>query len=173
MSNEICGHPTADDDPCQLPASFDDDRCHHHTDTPEGPEDVGRPSKLTKQRQEDIAAAVEQGASWNEATRKNGVHPETARTWLRKGEEQEEGVYAEFHSRLTRAKGEGEGTYRQALLRIAIENNDTATLMTMLKQRYPEEWGDVDRGDQAGGGSVTLYNEAPEDIDALVKALGE
>jgi len=157
---DVCGHPTAEDEPCQLPAAYDDGKCHHHTQIPEGPEDVGRPTKLTKDRQERIAQAIEQGASWNEATRKNGVHPETARTWLKKGDDQEEGVYAEFHGRLTRAKGEGEASYRTALMQIAIENDDTATLMTMLKQRYPDEWGDVDRGDQAGDQTVINVPES-------------
>ena len=170
MTEDTCGHETADETPCKLPASFPDDKCHHHTDH-EGPEDAGRPTKLTKERQENIAHAIEQGASISEAARKNGIHREQFYTWLSKGEDQEEGVYAEFHDRLTRARGQGESTYRTALMQIAIENNDTATLMTMLKQRYPDEWGDVDRGDQAGASNIQLYNEAPEDMDALVKAL--
>jgi len=33
--------------------------------------------------------------------------------------------------------------------------------MSMLKQRYPDEWAEVDRGEQAGGVQVVL----PEDAD--------
>jgi len=173
MTDEICGVTTADGDPCQNRAG-DNGNCWIPSHNPDSDEENphGRPTKLTKERQEKIASAIEQGSSWNEATRKNDVHPETARTWLNKGEEQNEGVYADFHGRLTRAKGQGEASYRSALMQIAIENNDTATLMTMLKQRYPESWGDVDRGDQAGA-EIQIFDKAPENIDELVDALQE
>jgi transposase-like protein len=165
-----CGHIKNDGDPCTYTAKYEDGKCGHHTDV-EGPEDAGRPTKLTKERQENIAHAIEQGASISEAARKNGIHRETFINWMNRGEDQDEGVFAEFFDRLTRARGQGEATYRTALMQIAIENNDTATLMTMLKQRYPDEWGDVDRGDQAGGSNIQLFNKAPEDMDALIDAL--
>jgi hypothetical protein len=50
-----------------------------------------------------------------------------------------------------RARGEGEAKYRTTLMKLAEETGDTATLMAMLKQRYPEAWSEVDRGEQADG----------------------
>jgi len=151
--DDVCGHPTADDTPCQHPTTDDGDadRCwiDAHNDAPTESGDPGRDPKLTRERQERIAQAIESGASIAEASRKNGIHRETFRTWMKRGEEQEEGIYADFFGRLTRARGEGEATYRDALIDIAKETGDTATLMAMLKQRYPDEWAEVDRGEQA------------------------
>jgi transposase-like protein len=156
----VCGVKTADGTPCQNPAN---ENGHCWIEAHGGDVEPGRDSKLTKERQEAIAGAIEQGASISEAARKNGIHRETFYRWMSKGEEQEEGPYADFHDRLTRARGQGEASYRTALMQIAIENNDTATLMAMLKQRYPDEWGDVDRGQQSGG--VEVFLEAPETIE--------
>lgn len=142
---ELCGADTTKGGTCQNAA----DSCPWHN-VDEQP-DTGRDPKLTKERQENIAAAIENGASISEAARKNGIHRETFHNWMKRGEDQEEGIYAEFFDRLTRARGEGEASYRDALVEIAKETGDTATLMAMLKQRYPESWGDVDRGEQADG----------------------
>lgn len=148
MGDDICGHPTADGTPCENPAS-EGDSCWIPAHGGSA-ENHGRDPKLTKERQESIAAAIESGSSISEAARRNGIHRETFTNWMNRGEEQDEGIYADFFDRLTRARGEGEARYRKALIAIAEENGDTATLMAMLKQRYPEAWQDVDRGEQAG-----------------------
>ena len=167
MSDDICGHPTEGGEPCQNPAT-DGDSCWIKSHG--GHAEPGRDPKLTKERQENIASAIEQGASISEAARKNGIHRETFGNWMKRGSEQEEGIYADFFDRLTRARGEGEASYRQALMRIAIESDDTATLMAMLKQRYPESWGEVDRGEQQGGVVVNVgepdeYNVDPDTLE--------
>lgn len=160
MTDDICGHPTADGSPCQNDATEGD---HCWIKSHGGHAEPGRNTKLTKERQEAIANAIEQGASISEAARKNGIHRETFGNWMKRGQEQDEGIFAEFFDRLTRARGQGEASYRSALMQIAIENNDTATLMTMLKQRYPESWGDVDRGDQQG--AVVVKTDASETVE--------
>jgi transposase-like protein len=146
---DTCGHPTADGTPCQNPAS-DGDSCwldaHGGSAEPSG-RDREPP---TREQQEQIAGVIESGGSLREAARKAGVHREQINRWMEYGEEETAGPFQEFRDRLTRAKGEGEGQYRKALIRIAEENGDTATLMAMLKQRYPEAWQDVNRGEQAG-----------------------
>lgn len=148
--DEICGDyggTTDAGEPCQRDAGWgrdaDTGECSDHVT-------MGRPPKLTYENQEEIAAVIEQGGSISEAARKVGVHRETIGNWAEQGQQQDEGIFADFFDRLTHAKGHGEGTYRQALMQIAIETNDTATLMAMLKQRYPDEWGDVKRADQTG-----------------------
>jgi len=50
-------------------------------------------------------------------------------------------------------------------------DGDLATLMSMLKQRYPESWGEVDRGEQAGGVVVNVgdpdeYSVDPDTLEA-------
>jgi transposase-like protein len=159
---ETCGHPTAEGDPCENPAT-EGDSCWIKSHG--GHTQPGRDTKLTKERQEAIASAIEQGASITEAARKNGIHRETFGNWMKRGQEQEEGIFAEFFDRLTRARGQGESSYRSALMQIAIESDDTATLMAMLKQRYPESWGDVDRGEQASGVTVNVGDPDEHEID--------
>jgi hypothetical protein len=156
MGDDICGHETADGTPCQHPPS-EGDSCWIPAHGGSA-DDHGRDPKLTKERQEAIAAAIEDGSSIAEAARKNGIHRETFYRWMSNGEDQDEGIYADFYDRLTRARGEGEAKYRNALIDIAVETGDTATLMAMLKQRYPDEWGDVDRGEQADG-AVAVESE--------------
>lgn len=167
--DDICGHPTADDTPCQNPPSEGD---HCWLQNHGGDVSVGRHREAPdKSTQEKIATVIEQGASISEACRRAGVHKETFYRWMQYGDEEDAGPFQEFRDRLVRARGESEATYRQALIEIATENDDTATLMAMLKQRHPDEWQDVNRGEQAGGNTVALYNEAPEDMDALIEAL--
>lgn len=152
--DNICGHPTADDSPCENPAS-EGDSCwiKTHGGHAEPGRDREPPSKST---QENIASVIEGGASISEACRRAGVHKEQFYRWMQYGEEEEAGPFQEFRDRLMRARGEGEAEYRETLIELAKQTNDTATLMTMLKQRYPESWGDVKRGEQTGGVVVNV-----------------
>ena len=169
MTDKCGSTDTASGDPCQNPGSEPDGKCWHHTEAGEQ-RNGGRPPKLDKQREEQICQAIENGKSVTSAARMAGVHPATVYAWVDRGEDQEAGVYADFHERFVRARGYGEDTYFNLVFQIAKDEGDTATLLSMLKQRYPESWGEVDRGEQSGGG-IALYNEAPEDIDELIDAL--
>lgn len=164
---DTCGHPTADGDgpPCELPASKSDGRCHHHTETDERARE-GRPrERPSKEQEENIASVIEAGGSIREACRRAGVHPETFYRWMEYGQEDPESAWGDFRERLVRARGEGEGQYRNTLIELAEETGDTATLMAMLKQRYPESWGDVDRGEQASGVVVNVGDPDEHRID--------
>lgn len=147
---DICGHETAKGTPCQNPAT-DDGSCwlnaHGGDANPSG-----RPREAPdRSTQETIANVVERGGSIREACRRAGVHREQLKRWMDYGEEEDAGPFQEFRDRLVRARGEGEAQYRTTLMALAEETGDTATLMAMLKQRYPDSWGEVDRGEQADG----------------------
>lgn len=144
--SDLCGAATTKGTPCQNAA----DACpwHDTDDPPATGRDRKPPSRDTQER---IASVIEAGGSIREAARKAGVHREQINRWMEYGAEEDAGPFQEFRDRLTRARGEGEGQYRKALIEIAKETGDTATLMAMLKQRYPEEWAEVDRGEQADG----------------------
>jgi len=161
--DDVCGHPTqgGDGPPCQHPTTDDgdNDRCwvDAHNETPTESNATGRPRKRPSvEQQEKIAGVIENGGSIREACRRASVHTSTFYSWMEYGEEEPESAWGEFRERLVRARGEGEGQYRQTLMQIAEENGDTATLMAMLKQRYPESWGDVDRGEQSSGVVVNV-----------------
>jgi len=168
MSEPTCDYPTADDTPCKN-ATTDDgdaDRCwiDGHNSQPVEADQPGRKREPpSRETQEKIASVIEAGGSLREAARKAGVHREQINRWMEYGDEEDAGPFQEFRDRLVRARGEGEGQYRKALIQIAKENNDTATLMSMLKQRYPDSWGDVDRGEQAGG--VVVNTSAGETVE--------
>jgi transposase-like protein len=162
--DDTCGYDTPNG-PCQNPAT-EGDSCwiesHGGNIQPEG-RSRERPDKSTE---EAIASAIESGASIQEACRRAGVHREQFYRWMQYGEEEPETAFGAFRDRLVRARGEGEAQYRQTLIELAEETGDTATLMAMLKQRYPESWGDVDRGEQAGGVVVNVGDPDEHEIDA-------
>ena len=164
MTEDICGHPTTDGDACQNPATEGNScwiKSHGGSvEQPHRPRE--RPDKSTE---EAIATAIESGSSIREACRRSGVHPEQFYRWMQYGEEEPESAFGAFRERLVRARGEGEAQYRQTLIQLAEETGDTATLMAMLKQRYPESWGDVDRGEQSGGVVVNVSEPNEHDID--------
>ena len=155
---EKCGHPTTQDEPCQNPK----ESCpwHNTADPPE----TGRPTKLTMERQEGMAQMIERGDSIRAAARSHGLHHETVLNWIQRGEEayknDEDNIYRDFFDRLTRARGEGENTYKNAIMQIAIETEDARLLMSMLKQRYPDSWGDAETGVEA---DTTVIN-VPESV---------
>ena len=159
MSEDTCGYEKDDGADCELPACREDGRCWHHTDHGE-PEDVGRPSKLTKQREEKIASALEQGKSLQSSARMADVTPQTVYNWLDRGEGQEEGVYADFFERIERARGHGEDFYFSLALELARENGDHRFIASLMKQRYPGSWGDTDTGVEAA--EITVESDVVE-----------
>lgn len=72
-----------DGTPCENPASRPDGRCHMHTDIGDST-DVGRNSKLTRERQESIVQLLEDGHSIAAACRCNGIDWATFYRWLEK-----------------------------------------------------------------------------------------
>lgn len=143
MSDDVCGAECVDGSPCQHPA----DSCPvpSHSD-PDAENPHGRDTKLSKQRQEAIAAMIEDGHSIGAASRCNGITVQSFYNWMSRGEQQDEGPYADFFSRITRARGHGEKGYVDAITAIARETGDTDTLMSLLKCRYPDAWADVETG---------------------------
>ena len=133
MTDDTCGYgDTQSGEPCSNPASEEDDRCWLHTSLNE-PEDVGRPTKLTRQRQEVIASAIEQGHSFRSACEQAGIPKQTGHRWMKLGEDQDEGVYHDFYDRITRARGVGKSEIEQSIVDICKQKKDAATLLRYLK----------------------------------------
>lgn len=155
MSDDVerCGAETTSGDPCQNPA----ESCPwHNTDDP--PKN-GRPTKLSYDRQEKIATALEAGKSLNSAARMAGVTPNTVFNWLDRGEAEKqngkENEFTDFLDRITRAKGHGEDFYFNLALELARENEDHRFIASLMKQRYPDSWGDTETGVEATEIEVT------------------
>jgi hypothetical protein len=158
---DICGAETTDGSPCEWPLD-DKGPCPYHGD--KTIEDNGRPSKLTRERQEKIAGAIEGGKSITSAARMAGVDRTTVYGWLDKGEAAkqagEDNEYTEFYDRLTRAKGHGEDFYFSLALELAKENEDHRFIASLMKQRYPDSWGDTETGVEAA--DITVESDVVE-----------
>lgn len=161
MSNdkEPCGSTnTTSGEPCQFKPG---DSCPWH-DVDKTP-DTGRPTKLSYERQEKIANAIEQGKSINSAARMVGVDPTTVHGWIDRGESEieagNENEFTEFYHRLTRARGHGEDFYHNLALELARENEDHRFIASLMKQRYPDSWGDTETGVESGEVTVKLERD--------------
>lgn len=150
--SDVCGERKNDGEKCTYSPSYPDGKCGHHTDEKDL-SDRGRPSKLTHAIQESIAADIEKGRSMRSAARKQDLTPQTVMNWMQKGEshleEGKDNEYTEFFERITRAKGYGEEWYMQTIIDLAEENEDHRFLMSLMKQRYPESWGETETGVEA------------------------
>jgi len=168
---ETCGHPTADGSPCGNPPG-ENGWCWIPSHNPgDNSDNAGRPSKLTRERCDRITSSIAEGKSIVSAARMESVHPATVYAWIEKGEDHDTDPefdvdpYGYFHERFVRARGLGEDAYVQDVLDIAREQGDLSTLLSMLKQRYPESWGDVERGEQAGGVVVNVSDADEFEVD--------
>lgn len=162
MTDNTCDSQTLDGGTCDNPAG-ENGRCwipSHNPDTAEeNPQ--GRDPKLTKERQEAIASMLESGHSVAAACRCNGIGQSTFYEWLDKANQQEEGIYAEFADRVARARGTGERKLVDELLEMAHEERDARTILSVVKNRYPESWGETDDGTQEE--RVEVYLTADKD----------
>lgn len=101
-----CGHETGDGTPCQLPATRDDGRCHHHTDIDGERANGGRPS-LLNEYEDDIYAGARQGMTLEGCARLAGVDESTLHRWINK--------YEGFRKSLNRARAHGELQHLQSV----------------------------------------------------------
>lgn len=93
-----CGYIKEDDEPCQLPGSRDDGRCHHHTD--DTVTDGGRPSKFNEERKQRLLEAAEAGMTIDGCARSAGIGVSTLYDWFDK--------YPDFSEAFNRARAKGE-----------------------------------------------------------------
>lgn len=165
-SGEICGATKGNGKTCTYSPKHSDGRCGHHTDTDEN-EPQGRDSKLTKQREEQIAQAIENGRSMTSAARMAGVSRNAVYSWIEKGEDQDEGIYSDFHDRIRRAQGNGEDFYFSLALQMAKENEDHRFIASLMKQRYPDSWGDTETG--VGAPEINVSSDVVEVTEDIVQ----
>lgn len=147
-----CGHPTADDSPCQNPAT-EGDNCWIPAHGGSA-DDHGRPSKLTKTVVDEITTNIAEGKSDNAAFRLAGLHPSTKGNWLGKVDPDEVAddpdfdadPYGYFFRRYTHARGLGEDFYFTNVIEMAMEQGDHRFVATLMKQRYGDSWGETETG---------------------------
>jgi len=96
----------SDGEPCELPASRDDGRCHHHTDIESQRANGGRPSKLA-QYEDDILTGARQGMTLEGCARLAGVPEQTLYRWIND--------HDDFRESLNRARAQGELKHLQSV----------------------------------------------------------
>jgi transposase len=151
-----CGAPTTTGKPCHRGPNCP---YHQQNDAPE----TGRPTKLTRDRQERIASMLEKGHSINAATRANGISAKTYHEWVRRGENQDEGIFREFRNRVTRARAEGERRYIEKAQDAAIQSKNAQALLRMAQLQYPDSWGEDTEVASSRSGSLNVYLSADEE----------
>ena len=164
---ELCGAETSKGGTCKNPI----ESCPwHNTDNP--PKN-GRPSKLTHSVQEAIASDIERGRSMRSAARKQDLTPQTIMNWMQRGEadleEHKANEYTDFFQRITRAKGYGEEWYMKTIIELAEENEDHRFLMSLMKQRYPDSWGETETGVEAT--EITVTSDVVEVTEGNINSL--
>lgn len=165
MTDDICGYDdTTTGHPCRHPAGSCPVPTHNGA-VPDGGNPQGRGTALNQELIESITTHIAEGKSVNSAARMNGIPTSTFYNWLDRGESESDSIYGELLERYVRARGLGEDYVYSTVWDIAAEEGDLATLMSILKQRYPESWGSVNRGEQAAGVIVELGEAEEYEID--------
>jgi len=159
-ARDVCGSTdTASGEPCRNSV----ESCPWHdpnADEDDVPE-TGRPSKLSHARQERIAQILEGGGSFEVACASAGIAPRTGHRWMRRGEEQDEGKFAQFRQRVLRARGHGKVELATSVIEIAKEKGDAATLLRYL--RYIEAGEESQEDDALAGLNLVVPDVAHRD----------
>lgn len=79
MQSDTCGYEKDDGQPCQLPASRDDQRCHHHTDIAEQRDNGGAPKAMDDHKERIVFTAVGSGLKVKDQAALAQVSPDTLR----------------------------------------------------------------------------------------------
>lgn len=118
------------------------------------PKPVGRPSKLTPERQRRLLEAIRGGNYYETACAYAGIDYQTLRNWMKRGEEEGEGVYFEFFEAVKKAEADAEVSAVQAIR--SGFGDDWRAAMTLLERRYPDRWGRRERMDLQHSGEIGM-----------------
>lgn len=169
-----CEQTTRRGSRCKRDALAGQKYCHSHSDA----DDVGRPTKLTKDVEEMIVSAIRVGNYAVVAAQAAGVTESTFYRWLDRGEKQQRGKYCEFRESIKRAEAEAQ-VYAVAIVRRQMPESWQAA-MTYLERKFPQMWGRRDRHEVSGtqGGPIKITEEAFADpttrevLHELVRRVG-
>ena len=100
----------------------------------------GRPSKLTAETKAQLLEGVRAGLSYKLACADAGIHYNTLRNWVKRGEGAKNGEFLEFLEDLKRAEGGGAKRLVGLIQRSANEGHWKAAAW-ILERRYPETYG--------------------------------
>lgn len=133
---------------------------------------MGRPTKLTPQRQEAILRLLRSGITIETACGAAGIGSSTYRVWMAKGAEGRE-PYATFMAAATRARDEQESYLAGIIARAAVPDEDGhpgdwRAAAWLLERSRPTKWGRQTRTELTGadGGPLEVRTAPAQPLDA-------
>jgi hypothetical protein len=138
---------------------------------------IGRPTRLTPDRQARIVQAVRGGCTYEAAARLAGVHRDSVHHWLKRGAQEETGRYKEFSDAFACARAEAEVLLVGAWLRIGMgtETNpgDPVALAEFVARRFPQRWGRPRKGRTDVGQVGTVREDLLARLDRMAERFNE
>lgn len=137
---------------------------------------MGRPSKLTEERQETICEALRKGVSIEGACQLAGVSDRAYYKWRERGKgelqrveeghqncrvRKDEKPYVQFFQETTRAIGESEEYLVEKIYEAAPETPNAA--LRLLERRFPERWSKKQKVEHSGDGFTVQINPPESD----------
>ena len=132
---------------------------------------MGRPSKLTPERQEKLVEAIQAGNYYTSACAYAEIAYSNFRQWMIKGEAEESGKYRDFHEAIKKAEAAAELRNVGVIQQAGIDTWQAAAWW--LERRYPDRWGKQERLDLKHAGKVEVEHGVDvAGANALLAALG-
>lgn len=167
-TEDICGEPTGEGEPCQRAAGWGRDEdsgpCVDHADGDGG---TGRRCLLRDDPSitDLVAGELQNGATVPEACAEAGISVDQYHDWRRRGRaDDSEELFSKFSKETTRARRIGAKRDRERLKDLLMENGDTRTWYKLHHDQYgdsyDEEGGD---GDAAEGIPLVVPDNATPD----------
>ena len=162
MTDEKCGHPTANDTPCQHPTTDDGDpdRCwiDAHNDAPTESDDPGRHSSLSPDDHDAILEAARDGLSKSGCARAAGVTHTTLNRYLE--------ANPEFRSSFAQARARGEQTLVAEGLRDPETDSSMAKFLLSTSFDYVKtEKKELEHSGDGGGALEVVVSDTVVDDD--------
>jgi hypothetical protein len=103
----------------------------------------GRPSKLTEELMINLFNVIAAGNYYEAACAYVGIHYDTFRAWIVKGEQAKSGKYHEFSEAIKKAESQAEIRMIQEWQ--AQMPTNWQAIATFMERRYPDRWSKQDK----------------------------
>lgn len=137
---------------------------------------TGRRSKLTKERQEIIVAAIEKGCTFKLAAQAAGIDERTLYRWLEKGEDGAAPLYSQFRQAIKRAEGQQAERLLALIERHAITDWKAAAWMLERRHGYatPQALALIEKTaqDKVSAGDDTMHADILRGVEQIQEAGG-
>jgi len=102
---------------------------------------MAKTSLLTKEVQEKIVESLKVGNFREPSVKYAGISMRTFQNWMRRGKEEEEGIYVDFRSAVIEAEESAEIHAVKTI--VDFGNEDPKHLQWWLERKFPDRWGRV------------------------------